>query len=267
MAAQLTFVLTPVQPSAVSSQQLSSQGGLQMSQVCTICIDNSLNGTAISVTHGVFNETSIVPAFGAVILPTFSTRGGAYTMLIAPVLAPAARLNSDLTVEIILMNYPRSPGSFGNMVVSSILGANQNIVPISVGTTAIDLSGHVVVILAAQDNYILSNIDVYCQSIGPAAAGVVEIDWSIMSSDTVTNTFGPGQTKVVAGAENFTASNTNVVAGPQFTVPTQINFGQGLLLPRDRFLLLSTQGGVNVAPLPGGSGAEFRVQIYGVTVP
>ena len=62
MAAQLTFTLTPTQPNVATSLQLNSQGGLMMSQVLTLVIDNTKNGYPINVVHGALNENVQVAA-------------------------------------------------------------------------------------------------------------------------------------------------------------------------------------------------------------
>ena len=89
----LTFTLTSVEPSITASLQLNSPGGLQLSQVVTLSIDNSDSPYAISVTHGVFNETTTVPAYGAVIIPTFSSQGGVYTLIVEAITANSAPLS------------------------------------------------------------------------------------------------------------------------------------------------------------------------------
>jgi hypothetical protein len=108
MATQLSFLLTAEEPSIGQSLQLSSQSGLMLSQVVTICIDNSDNIYAVSITHGVFNENTLVPAFSSIIIPTFSSKSN-YPINVAAVLPPGAvALTSNLQVNIIFMNYART---------------------------------------------------------------------------------------------------------------------------------------------------------------
>src|SRR5258708_1971654 len=82
MAALLKFTLDANTPSISLSLQLSSQGGLLLSQVVSLSIDNSENDYPILVIHGILNEVVQVAAQATVIIPTFSNRGP-YTITVS----------------------------------------------------------------------------------------------------------------------------------------------------------------------------------------
>lgn len=82
--------------------QLNQPGGLALSQVVSLCIDNTQNPNSVTVTHGVFNETITVQAGGFQVVPTFSTKS-TYNVLLT---LPASPLQ-NVPVSIIFLNYNR----------------------------------------------------------------------------------------------------------------------------------------------------------------
>lgn len=93
-------------PSGVLTQsqilQLNQPGGLALSQVVSLVIDNSQNTNAIIIQHGVFDESVAVPAGGVQVVPTFSTKSFFNISLTLP---QAPLINT--TVNIIFLNYAR----------------------------------------------------------------------------------------------------------------------------------------------------------------
>ena len=228
MAAGLTFTLTSVEPSVTASLQLNSQGGIQLSQVVTLSIDNSDSPYAISVTHGVFNEVTTVPAYASIIIPTFSSQGGTYTLIVEAITPNSAPLTSEIQVNIICMNYPRTPGSFGNTTITSIAGGNQNVAPLV--STVIAFTGPGVTQIAAVGNYILDSLDIYCTFMTAASSGTpATLLWNLYSFDN------PAALATIASDQPATppaTSDIEVFAGGQFTAPISMSWSQGLILPR-----------------------------------
>src|ERR1700727_2429946 len=73
----ITFTFSPGGAASFATfyQLNAPSGGLPMSQVVTLCLDNTENPLAIAVTHGAFNETVTVPGNTYLIVPTFSNKG------------------------------------------------------------------------------------------------------------------------------------------------------------------------------------------------
>lgn len=97
------------QTTAANYFQLNSQSGLLMSQVETICVDNTQNPQPLNIVHGAFNEQTTIPAYTYTILPTFSAANGIYSLTMSTVAAAAA-----FTVNVTLLNYVRQAGSVTN---------------------------------------------------------------------------------------------------------------------------------------------------------
>ena len=101
----LTFPFGPGVLMQQASYQLNQPGSLPLSQVVTLCIDNTQNRQALTVVHGAFSETTIVPAGAFQIVPTFSTRTSYGIMLSVSTAALAFNVN------VIALNYARPAGS------------------------------------------------------------------------------------------------------------------------------------------------------------
>lgn len=82
--------------------QLNQPGGLALSQVVSLVIDNSQNPNSVTITHGAFNETVTIEAGGFQVLPTFSTKSFFSISLMIPA-APA----QSFPVRVIFLNYDR----------------------------------------------------------------------------------------------------------------------------------------------------------------
>ena len=87
--------------------------GRTMSQVRTITIDNSQNPKPLIVTHGLANQSTIIPAAGGGIIPTTSSAGG-YFFSIATADAPSG----DVPIGVLLSNYEIPPALYGTQVVT-----------------------------------------------------------------------------------------------------------------------------------------------------
>jgi hypothetical protein len=258
MATKLSFALTPVEPAANATLQLSSQGGLQMSQVVTLSIDNSNNQYAISVTHGVFNENVIVPAFGAVIVPTFSARGGSYSLLVAADVPSNGLLTTILNVDIICMNYSRTPGSFGATNILSIIGGSGqnttnlvNMGVISPVNTQVTLRG--------SGNYILDSLDFFIEGIDAIAAGTFQLDWTIYAA------FGglPNQ-PICSGFIIGTATAAGWISGAAITSAVSRTWVLGFGVQRNNSIVLDISP---VNPAINIDAIYFRANISGVSTP
>lgn len=216
MAAKVSFFLSTVQPGSNVSLQLSSQGGLQMSQVVTLAIDNSANVFAISVTHGAFLETITVAAGASVIVPTFSSRGGAYALLVNSInISAFDAINGQGQVDIICMNYARAPGSFGSgAIVTPYSGAQQNTMDMSCGlgvTNAFTGDGiHIVSLIDGA--WIMDSLDLSFESITPTGAGAFGFNWILCNGGGLAGPICRGQVR------GFAASGSTI-SGAQFTNP------------------------------------------------
>lgn len=110
MITPFNFVLTATQ---FSINQSFALGPNSMSQVRTLYVDNSENAQALTVTHGVGSQTTLVPAGGGAILPTASTQGNYYLKISTPIAPPA-----DTAIGIGLYNYEIPPALWGTQIVT-----------------------------------------------------------------------------------------------------------------------------------------------------
>lgn len=112
--APIAALLEPNIQTIAQSVSLNAHGGagIAMSQVRTLAIDNSANPQQLSVTHGVENITTIVPAGGGAIIPTTSTQSG-YTFTLSVPNPPGA----EVSVGVALYNYAIPPQIWGTLVV------------------------------------------------------------------------------------------------------------------------------------------------------
>jgi hypothetical protein len=220
MAASVDFVLTPTEPSITQLYQLSSQGGLMISQVVTICVDNSENAYPLLVTHGVLGEVVQVAAYSTAIIPTLSNKSG-YPITVATLnnILPAVNLN----VTVIFLNYPRTPGTFDATTQTSIIATNQNTGPLFSSLFNINPSSVLVPLLIA-GNYILDSLDMAIEG----AASTVN-NSSCYFSYTLSTTSG---VNIQSGFWLNGANSSNFSPGAQVNGPAYRTWPQGLVLPR-----------------------------------
>lgn len=158
--------------------QLNSAGnGLPMSQVQTLCVDNSNNGYPLQVIHGALNETVIVPSFSTVIVPTFSN-ASSYAVNVSALgnISPAVPMNFRL----FLLNYTRSAGTFSGVLSTSLTGTGQNTLPLFSGvvdSTTSDLQ------LLNGGDYIFDSIDVAIEGAQAFNAGNAVMGWTLSFID------------------------------------------------------------------------------------
>jgi hypothetical protein len=233
MAAQLSFLLTPTEPSIAAALQLSSQSGLMLSQVVTLAVDNSDNSYPVNVTHGIFNESTIVPAFGSVILPTFSSKSNYPINVAAVIPAGQTGLTINVQVNIIFMNYARTPGSFGTTQSNCIIGGGQNVGPLLSGFISATAAGNYIIL--EPGNYILDNLDIFCTNMASTVATNQALcEWTLLSiQNGVSLAVIASAVDVVAGAYSTTVGTP----GGVFTAPVSITWPQGLILPRGCLLV------------------------------
>lgn len=250
MAASVQFVLTPGEPSIVQSFQLSSQGGLLLSQVVALFLDNSQNAFPIVAVHGALNETTQVPAFSTAVTPTFSGRGP-FSISIGTVngVAPTA----NLTVNVIFLNYPRPAGTFSATSQSTIIATGQNTTTIFAGILGFTAAGQNFNVTNA-GNFVLDSLDLSVDGFDAAASGA----WAIFVS-VVCGGVNIAQTQPVG-----TAGGAGWMAGGSIHAPVQRTWPQGLILPRG--------GIINVSAGSGGSTfnmaqAQVRLNISGINSP
>lgn len=222
-AARFQIVLTGSQPSYAASFQLNSQAGLSFSQVMSISIDNSANAYGLTIVHGVLNEQVNVPAFAKVILPTFSSRAS-YPLNVAAygLITPSI----SMAVTVVLMNYPRAPGTFAGLLSPSISGTGQTVTPLLSGRYSIDVFTSEPVILNP-GNWTISEVEMTLEGFLPVATGVINAFWNLNVSG-----FYPNDTIysaiLLSQSFNYVANDTNWHAGMQVCRPARLSFPNGL---------------------------------------
>src|SRR5271166_5936242 len=88
MAVPLSFAFTPSNYAFTNFYQLGGQsGGIMISQVVSLLIDNTASPYPTTVQHGVTNSTVTIPAFTEAIIPTFSS-ATSYPLSLAQATAP-----------------------------------------------------------------------------------------------------------------------------------------------------------------------------------
>jgi len=259
MAASLKFFLSSVKPSVNASLQLSSQGGLQMSQVVTISIDNSNNSFAIQITHGVFNEVTTVAAFAVAIVPTFSARGGAYTLLVDAISVGENLVSGE--VEIICMNYERAPGTFGGtVVIAPSTGAGQNsrdLFP-NLGFSNVITGDDTYQVTVENFNVVIfDSLDFFWERITATAAGAFAFDW-LLTFVNANGKLAQGYVRGVATSAGQIISGMNVSAPVQRTWSFGYSLNAANLSLGDMILVISNS--VNY------SSAVYRCNSSGVIV-
>jgi hypothetical protein len=256
MAASFSIVLTPSEPSIAQAFQLNSPGGLSLSQVVTLVIDNTSNAYSVQVIHGAMNEICVVSAGSTVIIPTFSNKGSyPINVSLAPQsgIIPVPALNIE--VDVVFLNYARSPGTFNSGSQSSIIGNLQNTTTlVSVFEIFNPVSAPPSFSLTPIGNYVLTEIDVGVDGANITAAGVGSFEWQIGYVDT------PVFLPIVSG--RFIGFAT---AAAQWCAPlggrVHVSFPQGLPLPRNDEIFFNVQSGANVG------NASMSINIYGLNTP
>lgn len=253
MATAVTIILTPVEPSFATSFQLSSQAGLLLSQVVTLVVDNQLNPYPITIVHGLFNETVNVPANSSIIIPTFSNKSS-FALNVAfggSGLSPA----SSMQINVIMMNYPRTPGSYGNTNQSAIVGTGQNtsvlasalVFPSGPGTSFPDIT------LTNPGNYILDSLDMAVEQLNSLAAGSSTANVMLIARSAAGD-------YVIQSARAFFVATAALPTGSAAAInlPSTRVWPQGLELPRNASLKVIFSGVVNA------SIAGIRINVTGV---
>lgn len=189
------FTIDPVIGFVAQSFQMSNAQGLSISQVISLVIDNSLNPCAITVTHGVLSEKTVVAGFGLQIVPTFSNKG-AFPITIMQ--TPGANSVPSLAiVNVSFLNYNRPAASIGG---SNGAAANApqttagNPVTTGVSTfTAVNQVLDTFIGIQNQDNtyasgaYFIYNLDLTIGSCSAIGAGAVIVDLEVSGLDSAGN--------------------------------------------------------------------------------
>lgn len=246
LAALLTFGLSASQPSVSQSLQLSSQGGLLLSQVVSLSIDNSQNAYPILVTHGALNEVVQIAANATVIIPTFSGRGP-YNITVATLggVAPS----SPLTVQIVFLNYPRQSGTFSATQQSTIAATGQNTSSLLSGVFYANGNGNV--FTSGVGNYVVDSLDIAVDGVESAVAGQMTFIY-VLSCGGVSFAAGVFMTTIPAGAWQ---------GGASINAPIQRTWPQGIIFPRASAFSLDVSSAANM------QNAYFRCNISGLNTP
>ena len=156
--ANVNFTLDGGNVATYNLFQLNSQNGLVMSQVCSLCVDNTKNGGTLTVTHGAFNEVVLIPPYTFQIFPTFSTQGQ-YPLSING-------LNA-CTVPVILLNYVRPPAQFPTTHQTSIFNTGYNVW--SYYSNVIKITGNGLTELGLSGNMWIDSLDLAIDTVNTAA--------------------------------------------------------------------------------------------------
>lgn len=246
MGVKVTYLLTSADYIIAANYQLGSPGGLSMSQVVTLVIDNTTGSYPVIVTHGVMVERCVVPAGVLTTVPTFSSTV-AYVISIETLSAP----DENQTVVVTFLNYERQSGSVPNTVQNTIVNTGQN--SSSIYSNAFGFNGPTYSIQLAQaGNWILDSLDLACEAFAVETAGAQgDMVVTITCGSVVIETHNPQYM--------FPPSN-GWVPGVKCSYPASRTWSQGLILPRGYPILFKA-----VFIFPGGAG--YRVNISGFQVP
>ena len=252
MAAQVLFTLTPTQGNITTNFQLNSPGGFQMSQVVSLCVDNTPNAFPVTVIHGALSETLNVAAGGFYVVPTFSNKSPYPISVTAGSPGTSPVLTASLNVNITFLNYARQSGTFGGTSQLSTISTGVNS-QILAGHTY-DLSAIGNTTLAPAGNYILDSMDMSIDYVVAAAVitNVSIVDIGLNAGDTV----GP-QIAVMRVGVGATAGQTysNVIQSVSRTWPN------GLILPRNSLIQITVYTFQMVTE------ARFRINLSGYSTP
>jgi len=212
MAVPIQFTLTPAIFSSIQSLLLGSQsGGILMSQVVTLVIDNSASPYPTTVVHGATFASVTIPAFTESIVPTFSQTGN-YYLSVSQATAPVG----NVPIKITLLNYDRAVGSYSEIMpntqqASSIYSFHGNV--IASGNTPV---------IPIPSNFALVDLELMIPLLGAAAAGLVSADCILLSGATfdITSLYAPA---IAPGAGPIA---TDKVSRRTFATPLYLPRGQ-----------------------------------------
>jgi hypothetical protein len=251
-AAQVNYTLTPTLPAISASYQLSSQAGLNMSQVITLVIDNSANLYPISIVHGVLFETTIVPAGGKVIAPTFSNKSS-YPISIQTSGSVAPAVN--LTVNVIFLNYFRAAANVGSNIQSSPLVSGLNSTAIYTGIIRITANGDYTFTATPPYNFVIDTLDFAAEvgTTGSSAPGECTALVQLMVN---------GLFPIAQILPTLNTTETDFQFGmAQYSAPVTKSLPFGLITPRGQPLYLA------VTLFTGYNALYVRVNISGWVTP
>jgi hypothetical protein len=119
----IDYTFTPLIYQFSESYQLNSPGGLNLSQVLGLTIDNTQNPLSLTVIYGPAGNTIVVPALTITTIPTVSTRSY-FPITLALAQPPSANVEISVTYSNVTVN----SGQFGNNALfqgSSAVGSVQ----------------------------------------------------------------------------------------------------------------------------------------------
>jgi hypothetical protein len=252
---RFAFTLTNAQPNYAVNFQLNSANGISLSQVVTLCIDNTQNSYPLTVVHGALNETVDVPGGASIIVPTFSNKSG-YPLNVSAQggISPSI----PMSFNVILMNYTRSAGTFYGTVTQSLSGVGQNTRVLASGVYNLTLLNSFAVVLP-QGNWQLDNLDMAFEAFQPAAAGTVtnNLNLPILAISNVLENL-----VIAAMGFGFTAGSTNWVQGGQLVKAVRRTWYGGLGLPAGASIVFDMSD--QFSPFGNLTSAIVRINISGV---
>lgn len=157
--------------------QLNAQSGLLMSQVQTICLDNTANSAPVTITHGAFSENFTVPPYTYSVFPTFTAVNGSFSVFI--------NCEQNANIVLTLLNYVRqssssNTGSNGNsgLLLTYSLSGQPSFAAVNNAT-----SFPSTINLTPSGLIILDSLDMAIEQVTAKASGPYAIDVVLITLD------------------------------------------------------------------------------------
>jgi hypothetical protein len=235
-ATQIVYTFGPSVISFINNYQLSISNGLQLTQVCSLVIDNTANPLAITVTHGVLNQSVIVPPYTSDTVQTYSARGN-YPCTVTCNATPASTCQTTITY----LNYDKQSSNFSNSSIGSGAGVLTTLVQSFTGVGSIFVGG--------PGNYVLNELTLNCVQMSAIGAGNMACQVAV----------------VVGGLYVHTLACNDVATAGGLRVPINYasfrTFPTPLAMPRNSNINLQCQAFTNLTV------AYFTLCMSGFAVP
>lgn len=230
-----------------SAQQLQLNapgGGIALSQVASILIDNTGSLIPLAVIHGAMSTTTHCPAGMAMLVPSFSNRAP-YQLIVSLASPPPAGVT--MTPTITLFNYANNTAQWG-------LAQSQGATELCADVTEISGNGTTTVVAAPPTGYwILYTLDFAIEfAISTATSGSAYCLFTCSVAGTTLFQNEP--------AYNSTASNV-LVQGVDLSWPVSLTWPNGFLCPEGAAVELVVSGYTNIGAV------TYRLNISGVNAP
>ena len=210
--ASVTFTLAGGNAPTLNVFQLNSQNGLALSQVCSLCVDNTKNGGTLTVTHGAFNEVVLIPPYTFQIFPTFSMQG-VYSLSINGI--------NPCSVPVVLLNYTRQPAQFPTTHQTSIFDTGYNVW--SWYSNVVQITGTERVNLGTEGNLWLDSLDLAIDAVNSSTGSVdCSMEFNIIDPESISY-------PILSGLVGTYITNANQNVGGSFYPPMYRSWSQGYM--------------------------------------